>query len=96
MRRWRGLKAMVHDAVDHTADLVEEANRSVAKTAVGYASLLDELAAPARTIAAVHGVATAGVVAVVKAVNRAVEAVTDAGLDDLKKAIPALNVIKGW
>ncbi len=81
MRRWRGLKSMVHDAVDRTADLVEEANASVVRTALGLLTRIEPLAEPARTVGALHGVATAGVVAAVKAVNRAVEGVTDAGLD---------------
>jgi pimeloyl-ACP methyl ester carboxylesterase len=81
MRRWRGLKSLVHDAVDHTADLVEEANASVAHTALKYLSLIEPLAEPARTVDAARGAITAGVIGAVKAVNRAVQVATDAGLD---------------
>ncbi|MFO0608923.1 MAG: alpha/beta fold hydrolase [Polyangiales bacterium] len=81
MRRWRGLKALVHDAVDRTADLVEEANGSVARDVLRYVSLVEPLAGPAEVVEAVRGAVTGGVVATVKAVNRAVEVATDAGLD---------------
>jgi hypothetical protein len=81
MRRWRGLKSLVHDAVDHTADLVEEANASVAHTALKYLSLIEPLAEPARTVDAARGAITSGVIGAVKAVNRAVQVATDAGLD---------------
>ena len=81
MRRWRGLKSLVHDAVDHTADLVEEANASVAHTALKYLSLIEPLAEPARTVEAARGAITSGVIGAVKAVNRAVQVATDAGLD---------------
>lgn len=81
MRRWRGLKAPVHDAVDRTADLVEEANGSVARDVLRYVSLVQPLAEPARLVDAVRGAVTGGVVATIKTVNRAVETVTDAGLD---------------
>jgi len=81
MRRWRGLKSLVHDAVDHTADLVEEANASVARTAVNLIAQVAPLAGPARTVGALHGLATAGVVAAVKTVNRVVEDLTEAGID---------------
>lgn len=89
MRRWRGLKSLVHDAVDHTADLVEAANASTARTVVGLLSHVAPLAAPARVVGALHGAATAGVVAAVKGVNRAVEAVTEAGLDRATRDRPA-------
>lgn len=90
MRRWRGLKSLVHDAVDHTADLVEAANASTARTVVGLLSHVAPLAAPARVVGALHGAATAGVVAAVKGVNRAVQVVTEAGLDRATRDLPVV------
>ena len=62
MRRWRGLKSLVHDAVDRTADLVEEANGSVARTALRYVTLIEPIAEPARVVESVRGAVTAGVI----------------------------------
>jgi hypothetical protein len=89
MRRWRGLKALVHDAVDRTADLVGEAHASVARQTLRYVTRIDPLAEPARRVEAVRGAVTDGVIATVKTVNRAVEQVTDAGLAAVADRAPS-------
>jgi pimeloyl-ACP methyl ester carboxylesterase len=81
LRRWRGLKALIHDAVDRTTELVEEGHESVSRSVVGVLSLAPPLAEPARTVDEVRRLTTRGVLGTIRAVNRAVEAVTDVGLD---------------
>lgn len=77
--RWRGWKALVHDAVDATTDLVEEAHHSTARTAVRIASaVVNE--EHVRTIDAARRIALGAVLGSVRAVNRGVELVTDAGI----------------
>lgn len=81
MQRLRGLKALIHDAVDQTADLVREGHESTARAVQGVIEHVAPLAGPVRTINAVRRVSTAGVLNTIKIVNRAVEVVSDAGMD---------------
>ncbi len=81
MRRWRGLKALVHDAVDRTTDLVGVGHESTARVVLGVTDRVEPLARPARLVDAVRRVSTFGVLSAVKLVNRTFETVSDAGLD---------------
>lgn len=81
MRRWKGLKSLVHDAVDHTTALIEEGHASVARGALRVVDLVDPGNETAREVDALRGAITAGVLGRVRAVNRAVEALTDRGVE---------------
>lgn len=83
MNRLRGLKALVHDAVDRVTDLVGEGHESTARNVMRVTDQVPVVAQPARAVNTVRRVVTTGVLGSVKLVNRAVEAVTDAGLDAL-------------
>ncbi len=77
LARWRGLKALVHDAVDGTTGLVDEGQRSVHRA---IRHLTDEVP-PAAAVEGLVRLGSAGTLATVRAVNRVVEALTDAALD---------------
>lgn len=77
---WRGLKALVHDAVSATTDLVGEGHDSTGRTTVRIASLTP-LGPHARAANTVRKLATDGVLGTVKGVNRLVEAASDVLLD---------------
>lgn len=79
MRRWLGWKALVHDAVDATTDLIEEGHDSTARTAVRVASTWVP-GGHVRAVDAVRHAAVGTVLGTVRAVNRGVEVVTDAGI----------------
>ena len=81
MRRWRGLKSLVHQAVDRTVDLVGEGHESTARNVIRVTDALPSVRDPARTVDAIRRLGTRGVLGTIKVVNRAVEVVTDAGLD---------------
>ncbi|MCC7535357.1 MAG: alpha/beta hydrolase [Deltaproteobacteria bacterium] len=81
MRRWRGLKALVHDAIDATTALVAEGHDSAARSVLRVTDHVPAVAAPAREIDDVRRLSTDGVLGTVRALNRAVAVVTDAGLD---------------
>lgn len=96
MKRLRGLKSLVHDAVDHTVDLVREGHESTSRTVMRITDLTP-LARPARAVDAIRRLSTDSVLATIKLVNRSVEVVTDVGLDlatptpsmpDLEPAVP--------
>lgn len=79
--RWAGWKALAHDAVDATTALVREGNESAARVARFVTDRLGpEVASGAQVVDGVRRVITDGVLGTVRGVNRAVEALSDAGL----------------
>ncbi len=81
MRRIRGLKALIHRAVDLTTELIAEGHEATARSVLRVLSVAPELRGPAEEIDAVRRAITAGVLESVRAVNHLVGAVVDAGLD---------------
>lgn len=81
MRHLRGVKSLIHDAVDRTVDLVGVGHASAARTVMRVLSQVDSLADPARDVNALREALTAAVLGSVKGVNRAVGQATDIALD---------------
>lgn len=81
MRRLRGFKALVHDAVERTTELVALGHESSARSVVRALSVAPPLAEPVRVVDEIRRRSTDGVLATIRALNRALESVTDAGLD---------------
>lgn len=79
-RKWLGLKALVHDAVDKTVELVREGHESSARAVLRVTDLIEPIAGPARTVDAIRRLGTDGVLGTIRVVNRGVEAVTDVSL----------------
>ncbi len=79
--RIRGWKAIFHDAVSATTNLVGEGSDATGRTTVRIVSLVPRLARPVRFVNASRKLTTDGVLATVRGVNRVVEVVTDVGLD---------------
>ena len=79
-RRLRGAKALVHDAVSATTCLVGDGHDSTGRTTERVAAVLG-FGEPARVANALRKLATDGVLVAVRGVNRAVEVVSDLGLD---------------
>jgi triacylglycerol lipase len=87
MQRWRGLKSLIHDAVDYTTELVEEGHESTSRSVMRAFDLVPPLAGPARAVDGVRRVTTKGVLQTIRVVNRAVQVVTDLGLDVAERAM---------
>src|SRR5690606_19840608 len=81
IRRFRGFKALVHDAVDGVVDLVEEGHESTARAFVRAAEPIPPVAQAMSLVERVRRLSTRAVLGSVKMVNRAVQAASDAGLD---------------
>ena len=79
--RLRGWKALIHDAVSATTKLVGEGHDSTGRVTVRFVSLVPGLVGPVRVVNQSRKLATDGILATVRGVNRAVEVVTDMGLD---------------
>jgi triacylglycerol lipase len=97
---------LVHDAVDRVTELVGEGHESTARSVMRVLGAIEPIAEPARQVNDVRRFATEGVLASIRVVNRAVELVTDAGLDLAARGAESLpeaplvpmrsDVLKTW
>lgn len=88
MKKIRAIKALVHDAVDATVELVREGNESGARAVRRATDPIEGLNQAVRVVDGIRKVTTAGVLESVHLINHVVEAVTDAGLDLAQAAQP--------
>ena len=88
IRKWRGLKSLVHDAVDATTELVDVGHESTMRTVRGVTDHVEPLRTPVRLLDGVRRISTRGVLGTIKIVNRTVQVVTDVALDAAERAYP--------
>lgn len=93
MHRLRPLKALVHDAVEASTDLVEAGHDSAARGVRKAASFVPGAEKPVAVVDAVRAAGTGAVLGTVRAVNRAVEKVTDVALDLAPQPEPPLTAL---
>ncbi len=77
----RGLKALIHDAVDATTRLVDVGHESASRGVRRVTDQLDPIRKPARVVDEVRRVSTRSVLWTIRAVNRVVELITDTALE---------------
>jgi pimeloyl-ACP methyl ester carboxylesterase len=94
MRRLRGLKSLVHDAIDKTVDLVGEGHESTARNVMRVTDHVPDIAEDARRINAWREVGTRGVLGAIKASNRLVQKATDVALDVAEKVAAPSGVMR--
>jgi triacylglycerol lipase len=80
MRRFSGLRQLVHDAVGLTTDMVEDANESVAARVMGVLEQIEPLAEPARVVNTIRRLSAIGVYGSIHGANRIVSRLTELGL----------------
>jgi hypothetical protein len=88
MKRWRGLKSLVQDAVEHGSTAIQTLQLETARRPFAILEHLPPLAAPAKLVHALHDVAVTGVHETVRAVTRGVGAGVDAALDVIERRDP--------
>lgn len=88
-QRLRGLKALVHDAVELTTELVADGFESTARNVKRVTDRIEPLAGPVQALDVLRQASTAGVLGTVRAVNRTVQVVSDLGLDLAERLNPA-------
>ena len=79
-RRWRGLVALVRDAVEHGSRAVEKVQLETAARPFGILEQVPGLAEATRVVHVIHDATVSGVHGVVRAVSRAVVTTVDVGL----------------
>jgi len=84
MNRWRGLKALVVDAVDHGSRAVERIQKETASVPFDILEQVPPLAAPAKVVRFFHDAGVSGVHVTIRLVTRLTGRALDVALDVLE------------
>ncbi len=79
MKRWQGSKALLFDAVEETTSLVERTHAAAARRSFRLVTRVESVAALAQVVQTTHDATATGVYTAIRAVNRGVEKLLDAG-----------------
>ncbi|PTL75746.1 hypothetical protein [Vitiosangium sp. GDMCC 1.1324] len=85
MKKWRGLKDLVQDAVDKGATAVEQVHKRTAARPFELLEKVPPLTAPVRGVHGLHDLAVSGSYGMVRLVNRVVGKTLDVALDVLEQ-----------
>src|SRR5690349_5990509 len=86
--RLRGLRGLVHDAIEVITNLVQETQEAEAKRVVGVLSQAEPVAEAAQRVEGVRSAVSSLVFDSVRLINRRVEGLTDLVEDALAQAVP--------
>jgi hypothetical protein len=81
MQRWRGLKSLLVDAVEHGSRAVERVQMETAKVPFDLLEAVPPIAVPVKVVHAIHDASVAGVHGSIRLVARAVGQAADAVID---------------
>ena len=70
LRRWRGLQALVQDAVEHGSTAIERVHKETARRPFVVLERIPGIAAPARVVRCVHGATLTAVYGAIRLANR--------------------------
>lgn len=85
MNRWRGLKSLVVDAVEHGSRAVERIQKETAKMPFDLLEQVAPLKVPVRGIREIHDTAVTGVHGMIRLVNRVAGETIDVVIDAVEK-----------
>ena len=85
MKRWRGLRALVTDAVEHGSIAIERVHKATASKPFDVLEQIPEVAAPARGARAIHDATVSSIYGAVRIVNQLVGTTLDAALTIAEK-----------
>jgi hypothetical protein len=86
LKRWRGLRALFEDAVEHGSRAVERVHLATARRPFGLIERIPGIAEPGHLVHEVHDLTVQTVYSSVRLVNRAVGAALDLTLDVIESA----------
>lgn len=81
VKRWKGLRALIGDAVEHGAAAIERVHVETAKRPFAIMEQIPGLAEPVKGIHLIHDTIVSNTYEAVRVVNRAVGEAIDAALD---------------
>ena len=93
MSRIRGVKALVHNAVDRTVDLVGSGHEATSRAVMRVMNYAGPLAEPARQVDGLRRELTTGVLKTIKGVNHLVEGLTNVGIDVLVPDVTPVHTV---
>ena len=82
--RWRGLKSLVQDAVEHGSRAIERVQMETARKPFAILESIPPLRTPAKVVHLVHDLSVTGVHTVIRAVNATVGTVLDVVIDSVE------------
>ncbi|MFO0760534.1 MAG: hypothetical protein U0359_28900 [Byssovorax sp.] len=85
MKRWRGLKSLVVDAVEHGSRAVEKVQIETMKLPFSLLEQVDPIKVPVQGIREIHDTAVTGVHGMIRLVNKVVGATLDVVIDEVEK-----------
>lgn len=88
MKRWRGLKALVQDAVEHGSKAIERVQKETADRPFAILEQIPEISAPAKVVHLLHDASVSGVHGMIRIVNKLVGATADVAFDAIASADP--------
>ena len=88
LARWRGLKSLVVDAVEHGSRAIERVQKEMARRPFAILEAIEPLRAPVQIVHVVHDVSVSGVHATIRGVNAAVGTVLDRVIDVIETSPP--------
>jgi pimeloyl-ACP methyl ester carboxylesterase len=92
MQRLRGLKKLIHDAIDETTKLVQVTHQSVSRKRTRHIGLVPSAKSAARAAEQIEQFIAGGVYGIIRAVNRVVDIATDLPITIAAEAASKLNM----
>ncbi len=80
-KRWHGLRALVHDAIEHGSTAVEQVHKATASRPFDILEQIPAVATPTRVVRVVHDVTVTTVYSAIRLSNRTVSRVVDVALE---------------
>jgi hypothetical protein len=80
-KRWRGLRALVTDAVEHGSRAIERVQMDTAKRTFDVLEAIPPIAAPVKLVHLVHDATVGGVYGTIRVVNQVVGASVEAAFE---------------
>jgi hypothetical protein len=81
VKRWRGLKSLVADAVEHGSRAVEKVHKEIADKPFTILEAIPPISVPAKVVHVIHDAAVTTTHVAIRAVNVAVSASLDVAID---------------
>jgi hypothetical protein len=85
MNRWRGLKSLVVDAVEHGSRAVEHVQKETARRPFEILAKLAPLEVPVKGIQEIHDTAVSGIHGMIRLVTRVVGGTVDVVIDVVER-----------
>jgi len=85
MKRWRGLKNLVQDAVEHGSRAIERVQKDTAKLPFELLEKIPPLAVPVKGVREIYETSVSGVHGMIRLVNRVVGTTLDTVIDVVDK-----------